>query len=725
MLANTKNKASEEWESPGDRLTHDDPLLSCLLVLSKIFHLPATADALTAGLPLVENCLTPQLFIRAAERVSLSAKIIRRPLKEITNLVTPAVLLLKNQKACVLEKTDKGNTFHVILPESDKGVSELSHEDLEEQYTGLAIFIKPAYVFDNRTRESVIPRAHHWFWDTIKKSWPIYTEVLLASFLINVFALATPLFIMNVYDRVVPNNAIETLWVLAIGVMIIFAFDLCIRTLRGYFIDTAGKRTDIILSATLFERVLGIKMSARPPSVGAFANSLQEFESFRNFFTSATLSTLIDFPFILLFILVIAMIGGSLALVPLFVIPLALIAGLILQKPLGEAVQQMFRHSGQKNALLIESLNGIETIKCNSAESSIQRDWEKSVGFIARLSHRIQFLSSSATNITASLQQFATVAIVVWGVYKITEGDLTMGALIACTILTGRALAPLSQMAATLTRYHQARASLHSITSMMELPQERPDDRTFLHRSTFKGSIEFRNVRFCYPNQEIDALRNVSFKIKAGEKVGIIGRVGSGKSTIEKLIMGLYEPNEGSVLIGDADSRQLDPSELRRNIGYVPQDIMLFYGTIRDNITLGIPYADDSSILAAAQIAGVTSFANKHPSGLDLQVGERGENLSGGQRQCVAVARGLIGDPPIYLLDEPTNAMDSSTESAFKSKLTEIIENKTLILITHRASLLSLVDRIIIVEGGCIVADGPREQVIEALQQGRFKVDST
>ncbi len=700
---------------------NDDPLLLALLSICKIMHSPHSAESLTAGLPLVENKLTPELFIRSAERAGFSTKLINRPLDQISNLVLPAILLLNDNKTCILIAKNNSQ-YTIVLPETDSGEKTINCEELEKEYTGSVFFIQANHKFDKRTTDSATPKAKHWFWDVIYKSWPIYIEVLVASLLINTFALASPLFIMNVYDRVVPNHALETLWVLAIGVGIVFTFDFIMKSLRGYFIDAAGKRSDIILSATIFEKVMGIKMESRPASVGAFANNLHEFESFRDFLTSATLTTLIDLPFLFIFIAVIYMLGGNIALVPLCVVPLAILSGIAVQKPLKNTINELFKYSAQKGAILIESLTNLDSIKTSSAEGQMQRQWEQNIGQIAQLGLKSRFYSSIAVNLTVFLQQMASVAVVIVGVYKISEGDLTTGGLIACTILTGRALAPVAQVASLLTRYHQARASLDSLNKMMSLAVEREPGKKYLHRPTFKGSIEFKNISFSYPDQPTKALDNISFKIKAGERVGFIGRIGSGKSTIEKLMLGLYEAQEGSILIDGTDIRQIDPSDLRRQIGYVPQDISLMFGSVKDNITLGSHFADDASILHAAELAGVTTFVNKHPAGFDMPVGERGASLSGGQRQSVAVARSLLLSPPIYIMDEPSNSMDNSTEEAFKQRFSGELNTQTLILVTHRASLLTLVDRLIVMDGSQIVADGPKEKVLEALKQGQIKV---
>ncbi|MCX4188609.1 ABC transporter transmembrane domain-containing protein, partial [Methylophaga sp. OBS4] len=446
-----------QWEAEDSYRTLDDPLLGCLNILAKMLNKPHSPESLTAGLPLVNNRLTPKLFSRAADRAGLSSKVVKRPLRKISNLVLPAVLLLNDTNACILlEVSDK--TAKVIFPETGEGESEVTLKELEQLFSGYAIFIKPVHHFDTRTEFSSIPRTQHWFWGTILRFWPIYSEVFIASILVNSFALASPLFIMNVYDRVVPNHAIETLWVLAIGVATVFIFELLLRTLRAYFIDMAGKKADVILSATIFEKVMAVKMAARSNSVGSFANSMQEFESFRDFFTSATLTTLIDLPFAFLFIAVIWLVAGPVAYIPLAVIPVIILVSLIIQIPLGRTIQQLFRHSGQRSSTLIETLTGLETIKSIGAETPIQRKWEQTIGFMTKYSQRARLLSASAINFASFLQQMATISVVVFGVYLITENEITMGALIASTILTGRALAPMAQLAGILTRYHQSKA---------------------------------------------------------------------------------------------------------------------------------------------------------------------------------------------------------------------------------------------------------------------------
>ncbi|MCU7861160.1 MAG: type I secretion system permease/ATPase, partial [Candidatus Thiodiazotropha sp. (ex Lucinoma kastoroae)] len=492
----------DEWGHPTEGSVFDDPLLDCLVFLTRLYGTTHSHEALRAGLPLENNRLTPELFLRAAERAELSARVVRRPLKKISSLVLPAVLLLKGRQSCILMENNKGSDLLTIVqPESGEGSHQISREALEQEYVGYTIFVRAEHRFDDRSPEVLRLRSRHWFWGTLLKSWRIYRDVLVSSLLINSFALASPLFIMNVYDRVVPNNAIETLWVLAIGVMIVYTFDVVMRTLRGYFIDIAGKKSDILLSASLFEHVLGIKMSARPPSVGAFANNLREFESIRDFITSATVVTLVDLPFVVLFLLVIWLVGGPLVIVPAVCIPLVIIYGLLIQSPLRQSVEATYRASAQKGATLIESLTAVETIKHLGAESIVQRKWEQLTGHIAKWGVRSRLLSASVTNVAIFFQQVAQVGIVVLGVYLISEGEISMGALIAGVILVGRAMAPMAQVANLTVRYYQAKTALDSLNSIMELPVERPEGKIFVSRERFQGDIELYDITFAYPGE--------------------------------------------------------------------------------------------------------------------------------------------------------------------------------------------------------------------------------
>ncbi len=701
-------------------ILHHDPLLDCLVELTRIHGRPSTRAALVAGLPLEKGSLSPSLFGRAAGRAGLSAKVIRRSLDRIDDLLLPAVLLLANEEACVLLGWDaSGQTARLLFPETGQGSVQISREALAERYAGIAIFARPHFRFDRRTPQVGDVKLRHWFWGALADQWLIYRDVLGAALLINMMALAMPLFTMNVYDRVVPNRAIETLWMLALGVFLVIGVDMALRSLRGYFLDLASARIDMQLSAKIMERVLGVRMEARPAAVGAFSSNLRSFESVRDFITSASVTAFIDLPFALLFVLVIAIIAWQLIIPVLLAIVLVIVYAYVLQHKMHALSESTYRASALRNATLIESLTALETIKTQGAEGVMQSKWEKSVAFVSRVNNQMRFLSAAATTGAMEIQQIVNVVVVIAGVYLIGDGQLSMGGLVACTMLTSRAIAPLGQMVGLLMQYHNAKVALGSLERVMQNPVERPADASFVHRPELKGNIEFQDVAFNYPNSQVAALKGLNCRINAGEKVVVIGRIGSGKTTLQKLLLGLYQPTAGAVSVDGVDLRQLDPADLRRNIGYVAQDVTLFYGTLRDNIAIGAPYAEDSAIVAAAEAGGLTEFVNRHPDGFDMMIGERGDSLSGGQRQGVAIARAFLMDPPILLLDEPTSAMDFTSEQQFKERLRQMAAHKTVLIVTHRNSLLDLATRVIVVDEGHIVADGPRDQVIQALQSGR------
>ncbi|MFW1677896.1 type I secretion system permease/ATPase [Pontibacter sp. JAM-7] len=699
-----------------------DPLLGCLVHLTEQNHRPLSAEVLCDGLPLEDGKLTPKLFIRAAKNAGFSAAVRQRSLRKISPLVLPAVLLLDNADACVLLSIDIGQDEAVLYQPESGGSHTCSIAELEARYLGYAIFVRLEYQFQKQMTRLLEGHKGHWFWGSIKYSSAIYRDVLLASFLINLFVLANPLFVMNVYDRVVPNDALETLWVLAAGVFIIYLFDFLLKMLRAYFIEVAAKKGDVMMSSIIFEKVMSLRFEALPASVGSFASNLREFDSLRNFLYSTSNTILIDLPFAFLFLLVIAYIGGPLVVVPVVAIPLIIIYALIAKGRLKQAVEKTFASTAQKNSTLVESLTAMETVKTQRVASSMQLKWEQASGYIAKWGLRSRVLSASVVNFAGFMQQLTSVGIVVGGVYLISEREMTMGALIACVILSGRALAPMSQVANLVIGLHQASTALKSLNAIMALPVEREEGQEFVNREHLAGKVEFRDVSFAYPEAEQKALEHVSFKVQPGERVALIGRIGSGKTTIEKLLMGLYQAKDGSIRLDGVDVKQIDPVDLRRNVGYVPQDVMLFAGTLRENIVKGSPYVLDSVLLKAAELSGVSEFVNTHPQGYDMQVGERGARLSGGQRQAVAIARALIHEPKILILDEPTASMDNTSEEQVKKSLLSLPAETTMLVVTHKMSLLPLVGRIIVLDQGRVVADGPKDSVLEALKSGRLQI---
>lgn len=700
--------------------TEKDTLLECLLYICRHNRLATTRDALTSGLPLENGKLNPELFKRSAERLRLDVSVKQEAIPALLQPQADITLLLNHNRACQLLKVDDSQHFaQVVFPDLSPEPLTMSLADLAAEYTGYALVTKPNFIFDARTPEVGRVKVRHWFWGTLAENKGIYRDVMVAAFLINLFALAMPLFTMNVYDRVVPNKAVETLWVLGIGVGLIVLGDLLLRSMRAYFLDWASARIDVKLSSQIMEKVLGTRYEAKPTSVGSFASNLRSFESVRDFITSATVVTLIDLPFGIIFLIVIAWISPYMVLPALVGGTIVLVYSLSVQTKMHDLSETMYRASAQRNAALIESLVGLETVKSMGVEGQMQGKWEKSALFLSEVGSKLKLLSSSITNGSYALQQIISVAIIILGVYLISNGDLTMGGLIACSQLTSRALAPISQIASLFTQYHTAATSLKSLEDIMSKPVERSKEVSFLSRPAFKGEIEFKNVSFKYPGSDELALNRISFRIRPGEHVGLIGRMGSGKTTINKLILGLYQPTEGAILIDGIDARQIDPAELRRCIGYVQQDNHLFYGTLRDNITLRHQHADDEAVLQAAQVGGIAEFVNTHPKGFDLEVGERGDTLSGGQRQGVGIARAFVTRPQIVLLDEPTSAMDHSGEETVKRNIAEAAAGKTLIVISHRNAMLELAERLIVIDSGQIVADGNKEDVTAALRAGK------
>lgn len=708
-----------DWRMPAHE-THADPLLDCLVQLTNLHGKPYTAQALSNGLPLVDQRLTPSLLARAAARAQFSTRIVQRSLDAVPQGLLPAILILNGGRACLLLRALESGRFLLQYPESESPV-EVEAQALLQDYAGLMCFVRPQFRFEPRSvQQGMEPRSSHWFWAVILENRRLYRDALLAAVLINVFALAMPLFSMNVYDRVVPNNAVETLWVLAIGISLVLIFNFVLTTTRAYVVDAASKRVDVQLSAQIMERVLDLRMESRPASVGSFAANLRSFESVRDFIASASLTTLVDLPFVLLFLVAIAWVSPWMLIPPVVAIAAILLVSFWAQARMESLTLKTFQASSQRNALLVESLTNLEAVKTLNAQSGVQRLWESSTQYIAYMGGKIKFISSGTVNFVQTLQQLVTIAVVVIGVYQVQDASLSMGGIIAASMIAGRCLAPFGQVAGLMMQFHNARTSLNSIDNYMKMPVEHEAEREFVSRPDLRGAIEFRNVSFSYPGSEQASLSGVSFSLRPGERVGIIGRIGSGKTTLEKLVLGLYQPSEGSVLIDGMDARQIDPVDLRRAIGHVPQDPMLFYGSLKHNLLVGAPFADETDMLHAARIAGVDDFAARNPKGYDMLVGERGESLSGGQRQSIAVARALINDPAILLLDEPSSNLDNQSEAQLKRRLEEASQGKTILLVTHRTALLTLVDRLIVIDGGRIVADGAKDQVIEALKQGRI-----
>jgi len=715
---------SEKPTGVGDGDFHtpsDDPLLACLEFVARELGRPFSQAAVLGGLPLKGDHLNVDLFPRAAERVGLRAKLVERAASRVPGIVVPYIVLFENGDAGVIvrKQADK-NQASIVFPAVSNDARNVSLRELDTEASGYVIYIT---CDDNATGARYAGRgpdsdaqASHWLWSRVRQFWPSWAQIVCAALVINILGLALPLFVMNVYDRVIPNLAIPTLWALAAGVILALFFDFSLKQLRAIVLDRTGRRVDMSVTASLFEHALGVSMAERTEASGAIANQIREFELVRDFFTSSSIIAVTDLLFIGVFIAVLWTIVGPIAWVPLIAVPLVICATLVIQLPLSRAVWATQAEASRRHSILVESLIGAETIKAIGGEGVMQRRWEDAVAATARTNSATKFWSSLAMYFTALVQQGVSVLIIVWGVFLVAAGEISIGGLIAANILAGRVLAPLGNIAMTLARAQQAFAALAGITAFMSLGRDQAGEISE-GRAVQGGDVEFKKVGFSYPGAHAEALSKVSFTIREGERVGIVGRIGSGKTTVGKLLVGLYLAEKGSVNVDGVNVRRYEPADLRAGVTYLAQDPELFAGTLRDNIILGKPNADEQEIAVATRISGVDAFTADHPLGLTMQIGERGRGLSGGQQQAITIARTLLRKPRVLFLDEPASAMDTGTEAELIRALRDGLDpEQTLIMCTHRISVLDLVDRLIVLDNGKVMADGPKAEVIKALQ---------
>ncbi|SDX00202.1 ATP-binding cassette, subfamily C, LapB [Ruegeria halocynthiae] len=681
-------------------------LEACMLNVASTLERPLTVAALNAALSGDTGDLTVRDAMAAAQQAGLQVGFGAQRLEAFDSALAPAILLLEGDRAVVFHGRSQSGDLLLYDPALDDGLGVVPETSLIEVYTGYALLFRRMH--NEEARQQEVGQSGHWFWSALSANRWSYAQVALAAAMANVLGLSTSVFIMIVYDRILPNEATESLIALTIGVCLALVFDFALKLLRAGFIDRAGQNADMIMGRRVFDQVLNIRMTSRTGSTGAMVSTVREFETLREFFTSATLVTVVDLPFIAVFILTIHMVGGSLALVPALAVPIVLLSGLAVQPILSRLADKSFADGQSKQSVLVEAVTGLETIKTTAAGRQMRTRWEGAMKRQSNHGARSRAVTQFALNLTGFTQQAAQILVVFYGVFLITDGQTSMGALVASVMLTGRALAPLGQLAQTLTRVNQARSAFRNLDALMKADNERPEGRSWISRSEFSGRVTFNNVHFAYPDQSDDTLNGVSFVIEPGEKVAILGQIGSGKSTIARLLLGLYQPRVGSVMLDGLDIRQIDPGDLRRNIGSVLQDVWLFSGTVRDNISSGSVRPRDDDLIRAGRIAGVEDFIARHPRGYDQQLAERGEGLSGGQRQAIALARALIGRPPVLLLDEPTSAMDVKSEAEVIGRLKEATPDTTMVIVTHRTSLLELVDRVIVIEDGKVAMDGAK-----------------
>ncbi|MGM3276027.1 type I secretion system permease/ATPase [Ralstonia sp. 24A2] len=711
---------------PAKSKTNHDGLLDAVLWMCDRYGYGKTPEALLAGLPKA-GLLTPSLALDALANAGLTAGLVDRHLQLLPAHVMPMILLHKRAGACILlgrranpDKEAKSRVlYQVIMSDIGPDPVEYTQEEMNEIYSGYAILVKPAAKVDTRAGEQDPEPAGHWLLRTLWRYRRYYASAALGALLINVLGLASIFFTMNVYDRVVPNQAFVTLWSLAIGVCVAMTFEAISRHVRAHLLDVAGKKADLVMGTLLFRQALSIRMENKPSSAGSFANQLREYESVRDFATSATLATVSDLPFVFLFIGVVFMIGGNLGWVPALMVPLIIGISVLVQWPLAKVMKESLREASLKQGVLIESIEGLETLKAVGGEGYMQRRWERYSGMAASSAMRSRKISSKATSVVTFLQQMQTVVLVVLGVYLIDAGQLTQGALIGTVMLAGRITAPLSQVMGLALRFQQAKAAFHSLNELMKKPVDRDPTREYLPKPPLTGQLSLKRVEFSYPAPPMQPnpaiLKGVNLSIKPGERVAILGRIGSGKSTLLRVMGRLYAPTKGQMLTDGLDVEQIDPADWRKTVGYVGQDARLFHGTLRENVMIGRPEASAEEFLRVLRLTGLDQVAAKHPRGINLPISEGGEGISGGQRQLVSLARTLLARPQLLLLDEPTSAMDSQTETIFLDHLVRATEGQTLVVVTHRPSLLQLVERIIVVEDGKVAADGPKDKVLAAL----------
>lgn len=690
-----------------------DAVLDRLVFLARFFGRGVDAAQIIAGIPLPEGRVTRQELAECAGRAGLSLTPCKADPAQLRASALPVLAMTSAGEALVILKRE-GERLECAQTGID-GLTWLPLATVAEEYAGDWYYVRPVFYFD--ARSLLYQKAHprRWFWDVFLENRSTYGWALLATAMINLFGAVIPFFTMAVYDRVVPNNALDSLWVLTTAVVVVTVFDLFIKMLRSYLLEAAGRRADIAMSSHIFAHTLKLRAASRPASGGVLANVVRDFESVREFFTSTTLTLLGDMPFMFFYIAMIALVGGWLALVPLVMVPVILITALLLRRPIGKVLNENMKETAQRTAHLFETMNGLDTVKSLGADAWSRRKWEMLTVKISENAVRMREWSTFGTNLSATLTGLTTVLLIVFGALMIAEGQLTMGQLIAVSMLAARAMAPAAQLAGLIIRYEQTKLALSALDKVMESPVDEQVDS--LHISNLRGQIEFRDVHFAYPDSP-PLLKGLNLKIAPGEKVGFIGRIGSGKSTLLRMLVNLYGPDQGTVLIDGLSIGQIEPLSLRRRIGYVPQDVVLFHGDIRENILLGTTDVSDEQLLGAVRFACLEETLAQMPNGLGTQVGERGERVSGGQRQAVCIARAVAHLPNVLLLDEPTSMMDPATEQMLIQNLRRL-QNVTLLLVTHRTAMLPLVDRLVVMDQGRVVLDGPRDVVLKQLQSGQ------
>jgi ATP-binding cassette subfamily C protein LapB len=687
------------------------PLQDCVVFLAKFFGTAVPTERLGAILDAHEGQLTRDVLAGVLELAGLvGTRLASAGVRKGTEL--PALVVNKAGQ-CVVALALKHGRYEVHLPGVD-GTSWLDADGLAAEVpAGRWMAIRPTLHFDQRSLLYTLPQPSRWFWDTFNRNRWMFAWALIGTLVLNIFGVLVPFYSMAVYDRVIPNNAMGSLGVLTTAAFLLIGFELVMRLLRSHLLDAAARRMDVALSSHVFAQCLRMRTANRPASGGVLANTVRDFEAVREFFASSTLTVLGDLPFMLLYISVIALVGGWLAVVPLVAIPILIGLAWASRGPLARKVNESMQESSQRTAHLFETMNGLDTVKSLGAEAWSRRKWESLTQAIAHNSMETKHITQRVTYLNTAVLALAGVAVVCVGSIMLSFQSMSMGQIIAVGMLTGRALSPVSQIANMVVRWQQTKLSFEALNKIMAAPTD--EAPASLQAPRLSGALEFRDVSFAYPNSP-PVIERLNLKFRPGERVGIIGKLGSGKSTVLKLILNQYEPAAGSVLVDDLVITQLEPLSLRRQIGFVPQDVTLFHGALRENIELGRVQGDDTALLEAMRLACLDEIVTQLPNGVGTQVGERGDRLSGGQKQSVAIARALLAKPRLLLLDEPSSMVDPGTEQKLIGRLRTLTDT-TIVLVTHRMAMLALVDRLVVMDRGRVVADGPRDEVLKALSQ--------
>lgn len=688
-----------------------DHLVTGLVALARAHDCDASPSKLTDGLPLDDGKLPLHSVPQALRRANMAGRVAELSLSDVSDYMLPVLLFLKDDKCLLLEEWS-GEAAVVVIPETGGGRRELPRTEIEEQFVGRIVIAKPVDVVSDHAGDMLKREDRHWFFGPVWDNWPIYKDVFLASFVASLLAVVTAIFAMQVYDRVVPNKAYDTLWILASGVILAVVLEFALRIMRARLIDISGRELDLRLSKLLFHRVANLRLSHRPQSVGAFASQVRAFSSVREFFTSSTAASLCDLPFSLVFLFVLWVIGGPVAFVVMAGAVAIIVPGILLQGYLARMARQNTREGAALNGLLLEAVSNLETVKAARAETRMEKAYGQLTATLAASSIRARQVTAWLNQGASSVQQLTYIFVIVTGVYQIGAGNLTIGSLIACSILTGRTLSPISQISRLLAKWQYVKSSLEGLDQIMGLPPERDETQQYVRANAIKGTYELRDVTYSHDPEQGDALSVKTLDIRAGEKVALLGGNGAGKSTLLRVLAGMVEPQSGSVRIDGLAMGQIDPIDRRRQIGYLPQNVALFQGTLRDNLCLDHGLHSDEEMLVALDAVGLGPYVRKHVRGLDLKIVGSG-NVSGGQKQAIGLARIILQDPSVVILDEPTSAFDHASEQHVMRYLSTWLEGRTAIISTHKKELLGLTPRAVVLRDGAVSHDDSLGNILE------------